>query len=297
MNRTKIEWSDYSWNPVTGCWGPGGTAEKPNRCHYCYAQKVANRFYRRLPDDRFAPVFWNYDYEPLNLKNRLSEPALIKKPSKIFVSSMGDLFGDWVPRKWIEAVLAVVKKCPQHTFQFLTKNPRRYQEFNPWPENCWLLTTITNQKDADERIPELLKNQAQVLGVSVEPMLGPIYYGGRKGPLPCYQPDKYKTMKSECWHGPFIPAYGKPNIDWLIIGAMTGPGSKAHQPKSEWVQSLIDQGRAANVPVFLKDNLKWPEKIQEWPYAIPPQGPYYHQPGPHLPPGAGTLWGEPNEIL
>jgi protein gp37 len=140
-----------------------------------------------------------------------------------------------------------------HTYIFLTKNPARYAEFNPWPENCWLLTTITNQKDADERIPELLKAQAPVLGVSMEPMLGSIKIPG-------------VFLRYLNWgEGPKHWPDGHGVLSWLIIGAMTGPGSKAHQPKPEWVQSLIDQGRAARVPVFLKDNLKWKERIQEFP--------------------------------
>ena len=233
MNKTKIEWTDFTWNPVTGCWGPGGMAEKPNRCAYCYAQKIANRFHSEPADDyygskkpdSFTPHFWPH---------RLPGPAKVKKPSKIFVCSMGDLFGGWVPSPWIFAVLKVAKDTPHHVFQFLTKNPKRLQAYNGfWSANCWVGTTVTNQADADERLHWLTMAEASVYFVSHEPLLGNIDVR------------------------PWFPR----GLNWAIIGAMTGPGAVEY--KTAWLQSLIDQYRAAGVPVFLKDNLKWPEKIQE----------------------------------
>lgn len=235
MNKTKIEWADYTWNPITGCWGPGGTAETPNRCPYCYAAKFAGRWWGRdsagrLRSDPFAPEFHI---------DRLRQPSLVKKPSKIFVCSMADMFGDWVPEVWILRIMVeVVRCCPQHTFMFLTKNPKRLKDFRFY-DNCWVGTTITNQADADERIPELLKvATAPVRFVSHEPLQG-----------------KIELSKVLCRDG-----HG---IDWAIIGAQTGP--RAVTPAPAWVQRLIDQCRAAGVPVFLKDNLNWPENIQEWP--------------------------------
>jgi protein gp37 len=149
---------------------------------------------------------------------------------------MGDLFHPCTPWKQIKTVLAAVDLMPQHTHIFLTKNPARYQEFNPWPENCWLGTTVTNQQDAHERIPKMWNIMAKVRFVSFEPLLGKI------DPKLC-------------------PGY----IDWIIIGALTGPISKRNQPDPAWVQYLIDQFRESGVPIFLKDNLRWPEKIQEFP--------------------------------
>ena len=226
MNRTAIEWTDFTWNPVTGCWGPGGTAEKPNRCAYCYAAPMFNRFKRT-----FVPTFH---------PERLSEPAKIKKSSRIFVCSVADLFGDWVPDEWIVEVLDSVRGYAWHTYQFLTKNPKRLKDFNPWPRNAWVGTTVTNQADADQRLPWLLQVDAPVRFVSHEPLMGTIDIQYSYG-----LSDNLKV------------------IDWAIIGAMTGPG--AVEAKGTWVQGLIDQYRAAGVPLFLKDNLKWPEKIQMWP--------------------------------
>ena len=245
INKTKIEWTDYTWNPVIGCWGPGGTAEKPNRCSYCYAEKIARRFappkdygggWREKDPSPFAPTFH---------PERLSEPAKVKKPSKIFVCSMADLFGDWVPTLWIAAVLEQVYRNPHHTFQFLTKNPKRLEDFNPWPKNCWVGTTVTNQAAADERLPWLLRVDAPVTFVSHEPLMGAT--------------DIRKAFIAVSGGG--FASWGK--LKWGIIGGMTGPG--AVKPDPEWVMSLADQYQKAGVPIFLKDNLGFSEQPQEWP--------------------------------
>jgi protein gp37 len=255
MNRTKIEWTDYTWNPVTGCWGPGGTAEKPKRCSYCYAEKVARRFYHGYPPgDQFAPLF---------LAHRLSEPARVKKPAKIFVCSMADLFGDWVPGIWIHQIIDVAKNCPQHTFQFLTKNPKRLREF-PWPENCWVGTTVTNQADADERIPWLLRVDAPVRFVSHEPLLGEIVLRSLNHDYLRNPRQLHMVPAWENRDGNFRHTHG---IDWAIIGAMTGPG--AVRPDTAWVRGLSRQYMGARTPVFMKDNLKpilrVESLLQEWP--------------------------------
>lgn len=251
MNRSKIEWCDYTWNPAPGCWGPGGTAEKPNRCSYCYAHKLANRFYG--PQITGSGQDWNLDaFGPHFYPERLDQPAKVKKPSRIFVCSMGDLFGDWVPREWIltikriateqwvesplgdKRLYAVTYGAPRHTFIFLTKNPTRYAEFNPWPDNCWLGTTVTNQHDMGERGHWLRKADARIKFISFEPLMGPISMG--------------------------LIDWG---FQWFIIGAMTGPG--AVKPEIRWSQRLVNQATEARVPLFLKDNLNWSVKIQEFP--------------------------------
>ena len=165
----KIGWTDWTWNPMTGCWGPGGAAEKPNRCPYCYAERMAYRitamkhpkicsqcgepFKTRACGPTHAMIANEIKnaFTPAFHPKRLLEPAKVKKPSKIFVCSMADLFGDWVPEEWIEAVLNRTQRADysHHTYQFLTKNPRRLKDFNPWPSNCWVGTTVTNQADAD----------------------------------------------------------------------------------------------------------------------------------------------------
>lgn len=264
MIKTKIETCDYTWSPVTGCWGPGGTAEKPNRCAYCYAKRIAMRF---VPGDFYE----GYDpFEPAFHPDRLSQPAKAKKPSKIFVCSMADLLGDWVPREQIEQVInAGPVRAPWHTYQFLTKNPKRLKDFI-WPSNCWVGTTITNQADADERLPWLLQVDAPVLFVSHEPLLSSINVAPYLPPEYC--PNCHNTgfpfidcgnehsgydyrKKCEC----ITQTY----LDWAIIGGMAGP--RAVRTKPEWVMDLADQYQSAGVPLFVKDNLGFTGQPQEWP--------------------------------
>jgi protein gp37 len=123
MNKTKIEWTDYTWNPVTGCL---------NGCEYCYAHKIGKRF-----KGTFKPTFH---------PKRLLQPYKLKKPSKIFVCSMADLFGDWVSDDWISRVISTANNNRQHIFQFLTKNPKRYKEFT-FSDNCWLGQTVVEKDD------------------------------------------------------------------------------------------------------------------------------------------------------
>jgi protein gp37 len=211
VNRTKIEWCDYTWNPVTGCL---------HGCAYCYARRLSERFGRS-----FLPTLH---------EDRLGKPAKVEKPSRIFVCSMADLFGEWVPWEWIEAVLGIVQACSWHTFIFLTKDPKRLAEFNPWPENCWVGATATNNVDKEKAIFQFSMVEAKVKFLSLEPLLGPVQINRR---------DRH--------------------LNWVIVGAMTGP--RAVKPEAQWVKRLIQGCQAAEIPVFLKDNLRWPEKIQGWP--------------------------------
>lgn len=205
MNKTKIEWTNYTWNPVTGC---------RNACWYCYAKKIACRF-----QGNFIPKFH---------KDRLEDftPFMrIKKNSKIFVCSMADLFGEWVPDDWIRPIIDIAKVYQGYTFQFLTKNPKRYQKFK-FTENCWLGRTITGiEKEQDKLQWTGTCGKQNKTFISYEPLLG----------------------KPENLH------YGQ---DWIIIGAMTGPGSKKYAPKAEWIENILRRADEFNIPVFMKGNLK-----------------------------------------
>ena len=258
MNRTKIEWVKgpngelgYTWNPLTGCL---------HGCGYCYARRIAERFQPKETKNLRGSIdlavaadktAFPYGFAPTFYPDRFREPYNVKHSSRIFTVSMGDLFGDWVPREWIDAVIQVARECQRHTFLFLTKNPIRYKEFS-FPENAWLGTTVENQAATDERIPLLLQANASMRFISVEPILGPVNIPyawlsvpARKSPNQFY-PFKYGT-----------------HIDWIIVGAQTGPG--AVPPLTKWVMDIIGQARLTNLPVFLKYNLKWPKKIQEYP--------------------------------
>lgn len=237
---TKIEWCDKTLNPQGwGCFGPGGTHDNPRPCSYCYAKRMAARMLRTCElCNQFIP-----HYHP----EVMEWPYRWKKPRKIFWQSMGDLFHPHTPDWLIQGVLAVVEANPRHTSIFLTKNPRRLKEFNPWPANCWVGTTVTNQADADERIPELLKADALVRFLSVEPILSEI-----------------KLRKTEAAvDKEWAPRWEFGHIDWVIIGAQTGPG--AVELKTEWITNLGQQCRHAGIPIFLKDNLGFANQPKEWP--------------------------------
>lgn len=238
MNNTGIEWTDFTWNPVTGCY---------HGCEYCYARRIAHRFraqhrddlLNELASDEFTAVQTDqpempfpYEFRPTFHKYRLDQPKQRQKEAKIFVGSMGDLFGDWVPEKWVESVLDIARECPQHTFQFLTKNPERYLDFD-FPDNCWLGTSVDGRdfKTDHERTKIMEHVDATVRFLSVEPILG--------------------NVESNISFAHF---------NWVIIGAQTGPDAKA--PKDWWIQAIMKNYRG---PIFLKDNLNWLEKIQEWP--------------------------------
>ena len=248
---SKIDWCDETINPQGwGCWGPGGTPEKPQRCWYCYVERQAKGPY--VPDCEQCKALVPH-WHP----ERLELPYRWKKPRKIFWQSMGDLWHPFSPFEQIAQVMRVVRATPQHTHVFCTKNPIRYADWSPWPDNCWLLTTITGLGPKEERIDDLLRSKALVKGISFEPLLGPIQLEKRW--LQIHTDGQWLNVV-ECGQ-----KAQSQHLNWLIIGAYTGKGASRFVPATAWVQGLIDQGRAAGTPIFLKDNLHWLKKIQEWP--------------------------------
>jgi protein gp37 len=192
------------------------------------------------------PVLMPYPFgfQPTFHRYRLGEPSRKTNPQNIFVCSMADLFGEWVPDEWVKEVFTACETAPQHTYMFLTKNPSRYIDLQftiplPTAHKYWYGTTANCLEDF--RLGSKAHYLSNLNGckkfLSIEPLMSDI------GSLGLANLHRY---------------------DWVIIGAQTGPGSVP--PKSEWIQSIIDQCRAAGVPVFLKDNLNWPDKIQEYPW-------------------------------
>jgi protein gp37 len=224
MNRTSIDWAQYSWNPVVGC---------QHGCDYCYARRIAERFHG---PDGFKPTFH---------EERLDEPSKIQKPSRIFVGSMCDLFGDWVPQEWINRVLNAAWAAPQHQYLFLTKNPKRYHDFlnGKIPSNWWLGATVTTKDETLDDPVGGLHYAGWHTWISAEPLLEDI---------------------ADC--------VSYRSIDWLVIGAMTGPGSKNRQPEFKWIESLTDGAIVHGVPVFHKRSLAsfyWPlPTLQQYPTAM-----------------------------
>lgn len=217
MNRSNIEWTNYTWNPVTGCL---------HGCPYCYAAQFARRFGEGPLEDRFKPRFH---------PERLKEPQTLKKPSVIFVVSAGDLFGRWVSTSWIMQVFDACLAAPQHTYLFLTKNPERYNELCklallPIDENFWYGSTVTTQED----VKKAKRNYSFQTFWSCEPLHGPIGLqnlhpfqypqavivgaetGNRKGKI---EPewDWVASLAAECG-SLCIPVFAKDNLRRLYPG-------------------------------------------------------------------------------
>ncbi|SCG82717.1 hypothetical protein DW1_1144 [Proteiniborus sp. DW1] len=240
MNKTKIDWADYSWNIVTGC---------KNDCEYCYAKKIANRFKDKnnltyvngVKPEHLSNIPYPYGFLPTFHPNRLNDPQKVKEPQSIFVCSMADLFGEWVPDEWIKDVFKACEKAPQHRYLFLTKNPDRYidlyeKKILPYKENIWLGTTIT--RPSDEFV--FFKDTPYKSFISIEPILEP--FGQlAKGEMP----------------------------QWIIVGAETGNRKGKVIPKKEWIMSIKEQCRAAGVPLFMKESLRklmGEDFVQEFPW-------------------------------
>jgi len=210
MNRTKTEYVDYTINPVKG--------KCPMACSYCYARRMYDRF-KWNPEIRFERL-------------RFTMPD---KPSRFFVGSTIELFGEWVKREWLAEIFGVVKCHPTHTFIFLTKCPQNLVKWSPFPKNCWVGVTATNAKMFKDAFVGLSEITARVKFISIEPMLERIYH-----PLYVCQ-DMIDLMVTY--------------VDWLIIGQQT-PVSKKTEPKLEWIKEIVEAADKASIPVFLKDNLK-----------------------------------------
>lgn len=165
MNRSSIEWTDYTWNPLTGCSRLCRNSEGKIHCYaYWMAQRLKGRY--GYPKDEPFKVTYHPD--------RLREPSQVKAPSKIFTCSMGDLFDSNSRRGWIETIFAEMKRCPQHTFQVLTQCSEPLGFF-VFPENCWVGVTVKRNNEA-ERIRDLMKVIGYPLRfVSFEPLLEDVY--------------------------------------------------------------------------------------------------------------------------
>ena len=251
--KTKIDWADSTWNPVTGCL---------HGCDYCYARKMAYRFgsvgfesntengyecdlyegtgenhvlnypaFREWKNGRTTKAPYPFCFDPTFHRYKLDEPQHWKKPRNIFVCSMADLFGEWVPDEWIEAVINACIAAPQHRYLFLTKNPARYMYLianGIIPENqpnFWFGSTVT--------IPEMeffWCDEANTF-VSIEPILAPFEDLTDEGIRPASK------------------------TDWIIVGAETGNRKSKVIPQKSWVDEIVGVAKETGTPVFMKDSL------------------------------------------
>ena len=208
--KTKIEWTEYTWNPVTGC------TKISAGCTNCYAERMAKRL-KAMGLERYRNGF----RVTLHL-DLLDKPLDWSAPRVLFVNSMSDLFHEQVPLEFIEKIFSIMNRCPQHTFQVLTKRSERLLELSThlrWSHNIWIGVTVENH-DYAFRISNLAQVPARTKFISFEPLIGPIN-------------DIDLT-----------------EIDWVIVGGESGPYSR--RMKKEWVIDIRDRCTAAGIPYFFK---------------------------------------------
>ena len=263
MNKTAIEWCDRTWNPVTGClYG----------CDYCYAEKQAKRYNPKYEAVKAAARYvgigrngiydiaepWEYDnrilthpfgFAPTFHRYRLEEPQIAKKPQNIFVCSMADLFGEWVPDEWIKAVFEACQKAPQHRYLFLTKNRSMtknnerlsmLQKFFNSGNNKWLGYSVENGYKLSSALNMGIKNTF----LSMEPLA--------------------YNASSPFRYGVFIES-----VKWVILGAETGNRKGKMIPNRECVEAIVSDCRKNEIPVFMKDSLQeiWGKPlVREYPW-------------------------------
>ena len=278
--KTKIEWADATWNPVTGCL---------HGCEYCYARKIAERFkgcdtpstygtyhgstwHRVNPDsdpekamfvieEKHPPVNVRFDakrqlqvvtkapypwgFKPTLHRDLMDMPRKWKSPKTIFVCSMADLFGNWVPAEWIGEVFEACKKAPQHRYLFLTKNPRRFCDLEragmmPKTDNFWFGATYDHSNWSDFRIPDRPK-------VNRFHDAGDYYFGAypEKHRFVCFEPLLYDIGAN----------IGSTGGEWHIIGAETGNRKDKPEVKKKWVDHIVEWSLKHDIPVFMKDSL------------------------------------------
>lgn len=214
---TSIAWTDETWNPVTGC-----TKVSP-ACKHCYASELHDMRHRAYLNGKLqmCPQYARPFSEVQFLAHRMSDPIRWRKPRRIFVCSMSDLFHPDVTDAQIRDVLAVAAEAKRHTFQLLTKRPERLAQFSYAP-NIWAGTTVEDQTAADARTPLLRGVGAAVRFLSCEPLLEPL-------------------------------ALDLAGISWVIVGGeATKPYSRARPMDPDWARDIRDQCAAAGVAFFMK---------------------------------------------
>lgn len=204
-SKTAIEWTDKTWNPTTGC------TKVSAGCKHCYAETITQRFSHNFPNG------FDFTMHP----DRLNEPRRWRKPSLVFVNSMSDLFHEEMPLGFLQQIFTVMRECPQHTFQVLTKRHERLLELAPlleWSENIWMGVSVENQEFV-KRVDYLRGVPAHVRFLSCEPLLGAL-------------------------------ELDLTGIHWVITGGESGAGFRPIEV--DWVRSIRDACLEAGVAFFHK---------------------------------------------
>ena len=264
-DRTGIEWTEATWNPLRGC------SRVSEGCRNCYAEAVASRFSGEgMPYEGLARK-GKWTGKIRFVQEALDRPLRWRRPRRIFVNSMSDLFHEQVHDAWIAAIFAVMFLAGQHTYQILTKRPERMREWmrwliaqpdsadvllgtlgdfgvdagirnaamGPWPKpHIWLGVSVEDQATADERIPVLLETPAALRWVSYEPALGPVDFKPRPEPSMCLL------------EHPHAGPCRRSGLDWIVVGGESG--SRARPFNVKWGIDVVGQAVLAGVPVFVK---------------------------------------------
>ena len=264
MNKTKIDWCNSSFNPIVGCY---------HECEYCYARKIAERFMTQ--GQVFEPDTYRLEYDGEEIIECNEQPYIIKDGKQIkqaypygftpcfnrykfgdfdkitgknvFMGSMADMFGAWVPDRWLLEVFGACMIHPEHNYLFLTKNPKRYLDFFnrgelPGGDNFWYGTTVTNPNMFFAYTKNFLGSVMHHTFLSIEPIL-----------------EDFEDFGGDAF------------VEWVIIGAETGNRKNKVIPKREWIDNIVNICRERNVPVFMKESLKGlmgDDFIQEFPEEL-----------------------------
>ncbi len=270
-DKSGIAWTDATWNPSTGC------TKVSQGCKNCYAKHQA---WPRLAAMKTG-VYAGREFEDVQFHvERLDQPLRWTKPRMIFVNSMSDLFHEDLPDEFIDKVFAIMAQSGKHTFQVLTKRPRRMRDYmrraeslhlaglgptGQWPpHNVWLGVSVEDQETADERIPLLLETPAAVRWLSCEPLLDEVN-------LECFLGDLPEDEDGAPYPGP---------LHWVVVGGESGP--KARKMHISWALDIRTYCRNTNTPFFMKqgsqanwgkgwkDMADWvlPLQVQEYPEVL-----------------------------
>jgi len=290
-----ISWTDVTWSPIRGC------SRVSEGCRHCYAEAIAARFsgpgqpYEGLA--RMTPDGPRWSGEVRLIEEHLSDPLRWKRPRRVFVNSMSDLFHELLPDEAIDRVFVTMALTPRHIFQILTKRPQRMLKYcgssatvhrlmllvrdltigisgakATWEmkddglrgiclPNVWLGVSVENQPTADERIPLLLQTPAAVRFISYEPVLGPV--------------DIDQWLPNQCVDFPGQTYNRGPSLDWVIAGSESGPNARHANP--DWYRAVRDACFSAGVAFHLKQHVVNGKKI-------------------HLPELDGKVWAEFPEV-